>query len=232
MNPLQQLQEDVTTLCLGNPDTAVVPFTSFRKEVIESADAEAKAAWNVRAPDKIGIACLVLMPSLRSIDPNVPGPQYEVEIIIRTFSDPRVNNTGLSAEDVAMANLRWLDGQIIEGLVSLRADEKKDSARPVYDFPGLLVYDSTLISPLPQDKPARSITPTIADDDAGTVTLTAYDPKDAIYFTTDGTMPLIGNAAQLYAAPFKVNSNTIIRWLAWQANQLASYIGQATVKYP
>src|SRR5690606_2545552 len=119
-NPLQQLQEDAVAYLLGNPATAVVPYQTFRKMATEDAVKEALGAWEVRADGKVGVACLVLMPSLFAEYPNLPGPQGAIELIIRTFEDPKVNNTHLSAEDVGMANLAWFgDGLIIEGLTAL-----------------------------------------------------------------------------------------------------------------
>src|SRR5437868_1689961 len=100
MNPLQQLQEDAVAYLLGNPATAVVGYDNFRKQAIESVVKDTLAGWAVRVPGKIGVNCLVLMPSFFSEDPNVPGVQGSVELIIRTFEDPKVNNTNLSAEDV------------------------------------------------------------------------------------------------------------------------------------
>src|SRR5579872_2682004 len=108
MNPLKQLQEDSVNYLLGNPTTAAVPYTSFRQQVIEAVAAEAQAAWKVRVDGKVGVACLVLMPKARPQSPNVPGPQLMLDLTIRTFEDPKVNNTTFSAEDVAIENLRWL----------------------------------------------------------------------------------------------------------------------------
>src|SRR5438270_13162200 len=100
MNPLQQLQEDAVAYLLGNPATAVVGYDSFRKQAVESAVKDALAGWTVRVAGRIGVNCLVLMPSFFAEDPNVPGVQGSVEMVVRTFEDPKVNNTGLSAEDV------------------------------------------------------------------------------------------------------------------------------------
>lgn len=232
MNPLQQLQEDAVAYLLGNPDTAVVGYDSFRKMAIESAVKEALAAWTVRVEGKIGIYCLVLMPSFFTATPNVPGVQGRVELIIRTFEDPKVNNTGLSAEDVALSNLRWFgDGLIIAGLLAIYPDTKGPGLKPNYDYPGMLVYDTVLSGELPSDYPGRTTQPTIADDDAGTVTLACADSDASIYFTIDGKMPTPGNQAQLYTAPFVVPSGTVIRCVGWNPDILPSDVDQATINY-
>ena len=240
MNPLQQLQEDCQALLLGNPDTNVVPFSIYRKQLIQSVQDEALAAWKVRVPGKVGLACLVMMPSLRVVTPEVPGPQYEVSILIRTFHDPRVNNTDLSAEDVGMLNLRWLDGQIIEGITQLHGDTRGEALKPNYDYPGLLTYDSTLTGPLPQDIAGRTAAPEIADDNEGNVTLTCADSGAQIYFTIDGSAPMPpandseqgASTVRLYAAPFGVPSGLVVKCLAWNRALLPSHIASGTVIWP
>jgi hypothetical protein len=232
MNPLQQLQEDAVSYLLGNPATAVVGYETFRKQAIESAVKNAIAAWTVRVPGKIGVYCMVLMPSFFAQDPNVPGIQGEVELTIRTFEDPKINNTDLSAEDVAMANLTWFgDGVIIAGLTEIYPDDQGPALKPNYDYPGFLVYDTVLRGKLPQDYPGRTAQPTIDDDDAGTVTLACSDDAADIFYTIDGKMPTPGKADQKYADPFIVPAGTVIRVLGWNPDLLPSNVDQATINY-
>lgn len=235
MNPLQQLQQDAVNYLLGNPATAVVGYDSFRKMAIESAVKEAIAAWTVRVAGKVGVYCLVLMPSFFAQDANVPGVQGSIELIIRTFEDPKVNNTDLSAEDVALQNLHWFgDGLIIAGLLSIYPTDKGPALKPNYDYPGMLVYDTVLRGYLPADYPGRTTQPTIADDNAGNVTLACADGVAVIYYTLDGSMPTPGGggATQTYSAPFNVPIGTVIRCLAWDPLILPSDVDQATINYP
>lgn len=238
MNPLQQLQEDAVAYLLGNPATAAVPYQTFRKQAIESAVKEALAGWTVRQPGKIGVACLVLMPSFFAQDVNVPGVQGSIELTIRTFEDPKVNNTGLSCEDVALQNLKWFgDGLIIAGLLEVYPDKKGPALKPNYDYPGFLVYDTVLSGYLPQDYPGRTTQPTIADDDAGNVTLAVPgDDQAGIYYTIDGSMPTPGDqtnakSTKFYTAPFNVPSGTVIRCVGWNQDILPSNVDQATINY-
>lgn len=235
MNPLQQLQEDAVIYLLGNPATAVVGYDSFRKQAIDSAVKEALAGWTVRVAGKIGVYCLVLMPSFFAEDPNVPGVQGSVELIIRTFEDPKINNTDLSAEDVALQNLHWFgDGLIIAGLITIYPNGTGPALKPNYDYPGFLVYDTVLRGKLPQDYPGRTVQPTIVDDNAGNVTLACSDGAAVIYYTLDGTMPQPGGgpaATLVYAAPFNVPNGTVIRCLGWNPAILPSDVDQATINY-
>lgn len=230
MNPLQQLQEAVTAMALGNPDTAVVPVTWFRKQVIEAQANEALAAWNVRVPGKVGLAAQVLLPSLRRAFANVPGPQYNVEIRLRIFDDPKVNNTNLTAEDVGLSMLRWLDGLTLEGITQLIADPERDALQPVYDFPGFVVYDSVLVGPLPQDQPVRTAPPEIVEDAPGQVRLWCNDGAAQIYFSLDAnTAVQPGLASQLYRAPLTLPVGTVVQCLAWNPALLPSHVARGRI---
>src|SRR6185312_1576041 len=237
MNPLQQLQQDAVAYLLGNPLTASVAYNSVRQQTVDGSVTEALAGWSVRVPGKIGIGCLVLMPGFFVEDPNVPGVQGSVELIIRTFEDPKINNTGLSAEDVALANLRWFgDGLVIAGLLAIYASTKGPALKPNYDYPGFLVYDTVLRGQLPQDFSGRTTQPTISDDNAGNVTLACDDGAAGIYYTLDQTMPQPGDTSgsgstKVYSTPFNVPSGTIIRCLGWNPAILPSDVDQATINY-
>jgi hypothetical protein len=237
MNPLQQLQEDAVNYLLGNPATAAVGYESFRHQAIDGAVKQAFAGWSVRMPGKTGVYCLVLMPSFFVEDPNVPGVQGSVELTIRTFEDPKINNTNLSAEDVALANLRWFgDGLVIAGLLAIYPSARGAALKPNYDYPGFLVYDTVLRGQLPQDYPGRTVQPTITNDDADNVTLSCSDDDAGIYYTLDGSMPQPGDTSAtgstyVYASPFPVTTNTVVRCLAWNPAILPSDVNQATINF-
>lgn len=234
---LWPFQEAVTAQLLGNPATRVVPFTAYRKLLIESVQDEALAAWKVRVAGKVGIAALVMMPSLRIVSPEVPGPQYEIVQTIRTLNDPRANNTGLTAEGVGMANLRWLDGHMFEGITEMHGDSKGEALKPCYDYPGLLAYDSTLSGPLPQDYLGRCGAPTIDADAAGVVTLSGAAAGAAVYFTTDGSEPMPpantgeASSATLYTVPFQAFNGGTVKALAWDGVKLPSHTAQAVITF-
>lgn len=237
MNPLQQLQEDAVNYLLGNPATAVVGYESFRQQAIDGAVKQALAGWSIRVAGKTGVYCLVLMPSFFVEDPNVPGVQGAVELTIRTFEDPKINNTNLSAEDVALANLRWFgDGLLIAGLLAIYPGTKGPALKANYDYPGFLVYDTVLRGNLPQDYPGRTAQPAISNDSGGNVTLSCSDGAADVYYTLDGSMPQPGDTSaagstKLYAAPFSVTSGTVVRCLAWNTTILPSDVNLAAINF-
>ena len=237
MNPLQQLQEDTVNYLLGNPDTAAVGYESFRQQAVDGAVKQALAGWSVRVPGRTGVYCLVLMPSFFAEDPNVPGVQGAVELTIRTFEDPKVNNTNLTAEDVALANLRWFGGGlVIAGLLAIYPRTEGPALKPNYDYPGFLVYDTVLRGQLAQDYPGRTPQPAISSDNAGNVTLACSDGAATIYYTFDGSMPQPGDASgagatKVYSTTFPASNGAVVRCLAWNPVILPSDVGQATVNY-
>jgi len=237
MNPLQQLQEDAVNYLLGNPTTAAVGYESFRQQAIDGAMRQALAGWSIRVAGKTGVYCLVLMPSFFAEDPNVPGVQGSVELTIRTFEDPKINNTNLGAEDVALANLRWFgDGLVIAGLLAIYPSTKGPALKPNYDYPGFLVYDTVLRGQLPQDYLGRTAQPAINNDSDGNVTLSCGDGAAGIFYTLDGSMPQPGDASgtgstKVYAAPFTVARGTVVRCLAWNTALLPSDVDQTTINF-
>jgi len=235
-NPLRQLQTDVTAFLTGNPATNFVPYSTYTEMVTQSVMDEALAAWKVRAPGKAGVACLVMMPSLRVVTPNVPGPQYNVAIIVRTFDDPKVNNTGSTAEAVAMANLSWLDGLVLAGLTQLHGDPQGEALKPNYGYPGMRVYDSTLVGPLPQDFGGRTFDPTISINPSGPITLACADPAAKIYYSLDGAMPLPSaeaiaahNVPNLYTTSLPAMPGAFIRAVAWNPALMPSNVVEGQV---
>ena len=242
MNPnlpdesLYRLQDDACAFLQGNPRTAFVPFSTFRELVIQSAMDEALAAWKIRVEGKVGIACLIMMPSARLQDPNVPGPQFAVEIIVRTFEDPTVNNTHCHAEGVAIENYRWMAGLLIEDLTELYGDHNDEAVRPNHNYPGLHVYDSVFKGYLPQDYVGRTISPTIDIGVGDQVTLACSDPAAGIYYTIDGRMPMppyesiqAGNPLGLYAGPFPGAVGMLVRAIAWNQTMLPSHVAKACI---
>jgi hypothetical protein len=229
MDPLTQLQSDLAQLLLGDPVLAAVPVSTFKEYVAAAIASEATDIWTARVPGKLGTAIQVRMPAIRSKYPNVPGPQLEVEQTIRIFEDPVQNTTGLTAESIGLEVLAWLHGTRIEDLTELAADTRNYALRPVYDYHDRFAYDAVFIGQLPQNSRARTDFPQFADDGACHVTLTCPDPAAAIYFSTDGTLPVIGDTTRLYVAPFAVAGGTVVRCYAWKTGQLPSYIQSAVI---
>jgi Fn3 associated len=252
MDSIAQYQSDLVNLLLGNPALAVVPVSKFKEKVVADVADEAVNLWSDRsALHKVGLAIQVRIPAIRSRYPNVPGPQLEIEFTIRIFEDPVVNSTALTCEGVGLEVLSWLDGQVLEAENSSRQgiqlywDDKQPALRPVYDYPDRFAYDAVLVAELPRDSIPRCILPDLAATN-GSVTLTPSDPADVIYYTMDGSAPVIPVSADpanpaaaiaptfLYAAPFAITNpdGTQVRWLAFRDGKRPSFVGQALITNP
>ncbi len=233
MNANDQLslaQRDLCNLLLGNPALLVVPISTFKAMMVEDVAREGTDIWTDRSGmNKRGCAIQVRMPALRAQYGNVPGPQYQAEYTVRVFEDTVENNTGLTAESIALEILQWLDGAMITGNSTITADEKGTALRPVYDYPDRFCYDVVFIAQSPQDSRDRTIAPTFSDDGHGNVTLACADNQyTAIYYSVNEALPVAGVAAA-YVEPFAVKNGDTVRFFALAPGKLPSFISQAIV---
>jgi hypothetical protein len=232
MNQIDQLslqQQDLCNLLLSDPALAAVPVSTFKAMLISAVAAEATDIWTDRSGlGKKGCAIQVRMPALRVMAPNVPGPQYQVEYTVRVFEDPVENNTGLTAESIALEIFQWLDGAMLSGNATIIADNRGPALRPVYDYHDRFCYDVVFVAQSPQDSRDRTVTPTLADDGHGTLALNCADPNARIYYSINAALPVIGVAAP-YAAPFTVRTGDVVRFFAFTPGLLPSFITEARI---
>lgn len=250
MNSNDQLnlqQQDLCNLLLGDPALAFVPVSTFKAMLIAAVAHEATDMWTDRAGlGKKGVAIQVRMPALRVQTPNVPGPQYQVEYTIRVFEDPVENNTGLTAESVALEILAWLDGAMLSGNATILADTRGPALKPVYEYSDRFAYDVVLVAQSPQDSRVRTVAPALADNGHGLITLSCADPNAQIYCSVNAPLPIIAfannelaftapqpenqlKAAVPYAAPFQVSAGDVIRFFSYTPGQLPSFIQCASI---
>ena len=232
MNAIDQLslqQQDICNLLLGDPALAAVPVSTFKAMLISAVAAEATDMWTDRSGlGKKGCAIQIRMPALRVMTPNVPGPQYQVEYTIRVFEDPVENNTGLTAESIALEILQWLDGAMLTGNATIIADIRGPALRPVYEYSDRFAYDVVFVAQSPQDSRDRTVTPALSDDGHGNITLSCADPNAQIYYSVNDPLPVIGIAAP-YSAPFAVNAGDTVRFFAYAPGQLPSFVTCAQI---
>lgn len=242
LDPLAMLQSDVLNLLLGDPALGFTNVYKFKDQKPEDVAMQNISPWVDRSgQEKQGTALEVRMPAIRAKYPNLPGPQQELELTLRCMEDPVQNLSGLTCEAVAWEAQAWLDGQSIEATgvsgLQLYPDPRQPGVRPVYgEYTDRFAYDVVLIADWPQNARYRVAQPGLGDDDAGNVTLTAVDNAAPIYYTVDGTMPVVplpgtnvAGATKVYAGPFAVGNGTLVRWLAWRSGFMQSFVGNALV---
>jgi hypothetical protein len=231
MNQIDQLslqQQDLCNLLLSDPALAVVPVSTFKAMLISAVATEATDIWTDRSGlGKKGCAIQVRMPALRVVTPNVPGPQYQVEYTVRVFEDPVENNTGLTAESIALEIFQWLDGAMLSGNATIIADDRGPALRPVYDYHDRFCYDVVFVAQSPQDSRDRTVTPAITLG-GGSASLVCSDANARIYYSINAALPVIGVAAP-YTAPFTVHAGDIVRFFAYTTGLLPSFITEAKI---
>ena len=91
---LEQIQEAVRELLVGNVDLDAATVISRAKGNIESQINEAL--------NKLGMSIVVLPPVPNVANPNLPGPYFDTIVIqIHCVEIPATNNTGLTALETA-----------------------------------------------------------------------------------------------------------------------------------
>lgn len=212
INPsiIQQLQEDVAARLSGNAAFAYVPVVMMNPRsadelaIIESKLDEILMGF-IEKDGKSGLAALVLVPEPYGRDPDVPGPQLDIEITVRIVENPLINRVEggvqVTPDDLALKVLGLLHQWMPFGTNACYADER--GALVQVQIKDRIAWDAKV-------KVSEGLTPitcasmpriTVVDD---LVTMTAADGV-AIYYTTDGSLPTAATGT-LYTVPFALTT--------------------------
>lgn len=173
---------------------------------------------------KLGAAVVVAMPEKSSRSPDIPGPEYDLVLRVRSYERPLFNRsssgTGLTAANLALRIEHLLDkvtvGSVL--LVYQRTD-------PGVFSDGDMVVESTFAARLGLPFARRVQTPGIALA-AGVATLSCGTWASTIRYTLDGSYP--GQAAEAYVAPVTLTDGQTIRVVAYADGYQASSLVEAT----
>jgi len=226
-------QEDFYGRLLAAPALADVKILLQRKGVTESDIESALSVLNDRGNGKIGACILVLMPSLTAVSPDVPGPLYNINMVVQVIEQPMFNTgsggTGLTAEQLAQ-QVRMLFQHFANGHGGTYGFA---SMEPIAVPEGQISYGVRFERQAGDSAPQSVALPTISATGSAapaTVTLACATAGAAIYYTTDGTYPSSANAtASLYAAPFVQATAATIRVAAEKAGLQQSNVRQLTL---
>jgi len=214
MTDFVQLQNDVTHALLSVASLSKVNVHQLRKLRQDSA-VSVDAIWQTKRGGCCGAGILVEMPEADVDKPNVEGPLLSLLVPCLVVEEPNLNfapqiGTFLSAEEIAQWILDALHLLTIDGVGVLRAEGRV--IQPAEEFPNLVAYRVKLKLLLPRGQTQRSgfVTISIA---GGLCTLACVTTPTAILrYTTDGSFPGQSNpAAQIYEAPFAVESGEVVR---------------------
>jgi hypothetical protein len=226
-----QLQEDAQMCLLCSEQLVNVNVVQYRKMRMQS-EIDFSALYQTQRNGRGGAGIMVEMPRYETVNPNSPGPERMLLIDLLCVEEPNTNmeptsGTEVSAEELADFVLEELGDIGIEGIGELYPDRK--TITPAQDLDaGLVGYRVTMVVWDVREKRVRVPLPSIAED-AGLVTLTNQAGfEDAnIFWTQDGTFPGEANpGAVKYTGPFDASAISRVRWRAYQAGKLGSFVGQ------
>jgi hypothetical protein len=159
---------------------------------------------------KGGLTIMVMMPELRVIDKDTPGPQCEMVNSIYVLENPMINEgedgTGMSAEMAGIAILQNFHHRLLNPYTLVYADTDALREVPVTeleDYPECQVcYEVRLTSALPLNS-LQFVSAPIITNAGGNITMTCGTAGAAIWVTFDGSCPSPKNEnAVIYSAQF------------------------------
>ncbi len=231
MIDLVQLQNDLTFAMQCAERLANVNIVQYRKLRLQS-ELDGSTVWLTDRNGRSGCGILVEMPEFHAVDANVPGPQGQISVSFAVLEEPNLNfasatGTLLSAEDVAQIIQDELHLGHFEGLGEFYCQGK--SLAPANEFPpGIVAYRVTLNLRVAATQTARVNLPDISEA-ALSVTLTNTTDGADIYYTLDGTFPGPANPGAIkYTVPFDATGAAEVRWAAYKAGMVGSFVGQVT----
>jgi hypothetical protein len=230
---LPAIQEDIGARLEADEFFTHIAVLVQRKGVTES---EIETALNVlnAASGKVGACAIVLMPTLSAPNANVPGPQFQIDFIVRVLENPTLNRdaggTNKSAEEIALRVLHLLHHFTALGRVgTLYA--AKNAATPFAELDGIVGYDCQLstMAGLPfADKvqtPGIAVAGVLPDV---SVTITCGTAGASVFYTLDESYPR-NPGATLYTAPFSLAAAATIRAAAYLDGKISSDVQQTAV---
>jgi hypothetical protein len=198
---LDNLQDYIYGRLTASYYFADITVLNARNGITESEIEQALGTLTAKN-NKMGV-CVIVLPVIREvIQPNHPGPQYELLASVRILEDPVANNdttygTQKSAQKISLEIDKLLHHcRIIDNLVlyasksePLQFEDGKNAVDCIYSARGALQPTAKVATP--------SITINV------TATLTCATASASIYYTTDDSYPSAQNpTATLYTAPF------------------------------
>lgn len=233
MLDIVQKQADILGVLQCSSLLQNVNVQSYRKMVLAKEINFAKIFQTPRN-GRSGAGVLVEMPKATCPRPNVTGPIIDWIFPVLVCENPTINfvsttGTQLAAEQLVQMVLDCVHLFADDATGTLQADS--NCIEPTTEIPGCVSYrvNFKLIGKTTQSQRVRNITIAIT---TGNATLTCPDAAD-IYYTTDGTFPVNGvkvggSTAQLYSAPFVVNTGDVIRAVGYIDNLNNSAVTQVT----
>lgn len=231
MNAVAQLQEDVAGRIESSDVFADVPVIVLRRGEAESQALEALGVRNEQN-GKGGACVLVAMPSRMVPSPDIPGPQYDLELIVRVLENRSLNRGpgghNLTAEDMAEAvdQILHLFCNDTTALYATRQHPIEAGDDGAVGFDCFYKFSTGLRPPVKTTKPK------IVGNHAGSAySVTCATPGAVIRYTINdpGASAYPGADAEIWPAdaPFPlIDHFQTLRCVAYADNRLASDLSE------
>ena len=232
---IESVQPDVYYKLLSEPYFQNIAIFKVREKRLDTEVNQALAGLAGRN-GKGGATIEVFFPTLKSAEPNTPGPVCTLEQRFIVKTQETVNNgargTGLSLEQIAVNlaqtfQLFFLGGPLQGFYAGSPFYERMETGGKTPFVAMQVTMQATFVL----TALTRTLAPA-ASAAAGTVTLADQQPGvgSTIYYTTDGSFPGAGNPnAVLYSVPFPVAGGTVVRVAAYNGTLQGSMVDTFTV---
>lgn len=195
-----------------------------------------------QADGRTGCGVIVEVPEITVLKPNLAGPEMNLAITCLVIEEP-LTNAGLTegtlkpADQVAQRILEIGHGLRLLGPTGFALMADLNDIRRAQDFEPLRAHRVVFATRLSRAQTNRVAQPAISVN-TGTATLTCATSEANIYYTITpagapesiATFPGPSNpAAQLYAAPFAVNSGELLRCAGFKTSYLGSDVNAQTI---
>lgn len=235
---LLQIELDLVAVLALSPelvDVAIIPQRTAPgdtgggevNDVIEDA-----LAGIATKNGKSGVAIIVMMPEASPEDENLPGPQLDLECVIRIIENRLINEgetgTGKSAPHLAAFISRYLHHWPINGTQPLRPAREHLRDLTIPDRPGMEVVFRVRMPVMPL---AETATPVLTDA-GGTdgaplvITLSCSTPEADLFYNLGPEFP-----ATAYTEPITITEATLLRVIACAAGSRPSRILEAEITF-
>ena len=231
---LVQVQNAITLILLDDDRLATVPVLPEIK-LHQEVDIMIDTVWttprcalsvtpngvavNFENSGKGPVGAGLLVEMIEALCPanQLSGPPLTWKIHVVSFEERNTNLTlgtgiGIMSEQLAQIVLDSLHGLFITGMGALQA--AASPIQPAHDWmtlkPGLFAMRTTVEATVKRQQ--RAAVPNVTGVwTVDSLALSCTDGAAAIYFTTDGSMPVASNPnATLYSAPVSVASGTVV----------------------
>ncbi len=187
---LSRIQMDTAAALRATPGLALA-----KHHLDNEGDLEATIERSLATLDdesgRMGLALLVIAPSLEDVDQNLPGPQMVALQTVQVIEHALLNRDPLQGTGIraSLAALRVLRALHLHAAGSRAWYAEKPPILPLTVKPGFLSYVVRLRIPLSLPAPSKPAAVHPEVDGDGRITLSCATPGAAIWWTADGSHP-------------------------------------------